>query len=218
MIDKNLLASIVSQAKEKSKKRNFKQSVELYIILDSHRVKVSDININEVISLPNKLNSQSSVCAVAPGELGLRAKRAGADIVIAQDEIDRLSTNKREAKKLAKEYDFFIADTTLMPRIGKTLGPYLGPKGKMPIPITLNSPVDQIIQRLKGSIRSRTRGHNAISCKIGEEDMEDEKLVNNALAVIESIEKKIPGGLKSIKSVGVKLTMGPIETVLYKGD
>lgn len=213
MTDKNTLLDLIKKARESTSKRNFKQSFELYIILDSNRVKPSDININEIVLLPNRLRSQSTVMVVASGDLGLRAKKAGSDNVMAVDELDRLSTNKKDSKKLAKQYDFFIAETTAMPKIGKSLGPFLGPKGKMPVPITQTSPVEQMIERLKGSIRVRARAHNAISCKIGEEDMSDEELAANALAVLEAVERKLPSGLKSVKSIGVKLTMGPLQKV-----
>ncbi|MDG6939839.1 MAG: 50S ribosomal protein L1 [Nitrososphaerota archaeon] len=218
MIDKKTLTGIIGQAKAKGTKKKFKQSVELYVMLDSHRVKAADININETVALPNRPGNQPTVCVIASGELGMRAKRAGADAVIAVEEMDRLATNKKDAKKVSKAYDFFMADTSLMPRIGKTLGPFLGPKGKMPLPITLNSPIDQMLERLRGSIRSRTRAHSAISCKIGEEDTDDDKLAANALAVLESLERKIPNGLKVARRIGVKLTMGPLESTTDLGE
>jgi large subunit ribosomal protein L1 len=218
LIEKNSLIELIKKAKEEAPKKNFKQSVELYVMLDNHRVKFHDININEVISLPSRSAGQASVAVIATGELALRAKRAGADVVIAGDEIDRLTTNKRDSKKLARDFDFFMAETSLMPKIGKSLGPYLGPRGKMPLPITLTSPVDQLIERLKGSTRIRARGHGGLSCRIGEEDMDDEKLASNALAVLDALERKIPNGLKSIKAIGVKLTMGPIKKMMLVGE
>jgi large subunit ribosomal protein L1 len=217
-LEKATIIDLVKKAKAEAPKRKFKQSVEFFIILDSHRVKLSEINLSEIVSLPGRPASQASVAVIASGDLGLRAKRAGADTVIAADEIDRLTTNKKDSKKLAREYDFFIAETTLMPRIGKSLGPFLGPRGKMPVPITQTSPIDQMIDRLKGSTRVRTRAHGGISCRIGDENMDDEKLASNALAVLNSLEAKIPNGLKAIKRIGVKLTMGPLKEVAVVGE
>jgi len=213
LIDRNVLFDLVKKARENTPKRNFKQSFELFITLDSHRIKPNDVNINEVVTLPNKPKVPATVMVIASGDLGLRAKKAGSDNVLATDELDRLSTNKKDSKKLAKEYDFFIAETSAMPKIGKSLGPFLGPKGKMPVPITQASPIEQMIERLKGSIRVRARAHNGISCKIGQEDMTDEEIVANAMAALEAIERKLPNGLKAAKSIGIKLTMGPLQKV-----
>lgn len=213
MIDKDTLVELIKKAKESSPKRNFKQAVELFVILDSHRVKPNEININEVVTLPSRPNTQASIAVIASGDLALRAKRAGSDSVIPAEEVDRLSTNKKDSKKLAKQFDFFIAETSAMPKIGKSLGQFLGPKGKMPAPITQSSPIEQMIERLKGSTRVRTRAHAGISCKIGEEDMSDDQLAANALAVLEALERKLPSGLKAVKSIGIKLAMGPLKKV-----
>jgi len=218
MIDKKMLLDLVKKARENTPKRNFKQSFELFITFDSHRIKPSEVNINEVVTLPYKSKTSATVMVIASGDLGLRAKKAGSDSVLAIEELDRLSTNKKDSKKLSKEYEFFIADTSAMPKVGKSLGPFLGPKGKMPVPITQTSPIEQIIERLKGSIRVRARAHNGVSCKIGQEDMSDEEVVANAMAVLEAIERKLPNGLKVAKSIGIKLTMGPLQKVNLLGQ
>ena len=210
MVDKNSFMKMIEEAKAKATKRKFNQAVELYVILDPYKVKAADVNINEVVNLPNKLATKATVCVLASGDLALRAKKANVEQIVAPDELDRLGTNKKDAKKLARDSDFFLADTSLMPKVGKSLGPYLGPRGKMPLPITVNSPLEAMIERLRSSVRVRTRAHSAISCKIGTEDMESDKLAANALAVLESLEKKLPGGIKSVKKYGVKLAMGGI--------
>jgi large subunit ribosomal protein L1 len=54
------------------------------------------------VHLPNKLSRQATICVVTSGEMGTRAKRAEADRIIEVEELDRLSTNKKEAKKISK--------------------------------------------------------------------------------------------------------------------
>ena len=210
MVDKSKFVKMIDEAKAKATKKKFVQSVELYVILDPFKVKAADMNVNEVVNLPNKIAGKATVCVVAAGDLALRAKKANVEYVLTPDELDRLSTNKKDAKKLARNHDFFLAETSLMPRIGKSLGPFLGPRGRMPLPITINSPLETMIERMRDSVRVRTRAHSAISCKIGTEDMDSEKLATNAIAVVESLDKKLPGGIKSAKRFGFKLAMGPI--------
>jgi large subunit ribosomal protein L1 len=112
--------------------------------------------------------------------MGSRARRAEADRIIEVDELDRLGTNKKEAKKLAKAYDFFLSDTALMATVGRSLGQFLGPKGKMPTPIPYGAPIESILTRLRGSVRIRSRNQLNISTKIGDEKMDDKQHIQNA--------------------------------------
>jgi len=119
-----------------------------------------------------------------------------------------LAGDKKEAKKVARSYDFFLADTALMPRIGKILGQSLGPRGKIPIPVPPNAPIETMIQRMRTAIRVRSRGSLGIAAKVGERKLSDSDLAENVLAVVQAVEKKLPQGEKNIKSVIVKTTMG----------
>ena len=131
------LKDLIEHARRDYKKRNFDQSVDLTIILKDIDVK-KGFSFNEVVHLPNKPSRQATVCVVASGEMGSRARRAEADRIIEVDELDRLGTNKKEAKKLAKAYDFFLSDTSLMATVGRSLGQVLGPKGKCTTSLKLN--------------------------------------------------------------------------------
>jgi large subunit ribosomal protein L1 len=151
---------------------------------------------------------------MATGEMGQKAKQANADAVIGTDELDKFATNKRESRKFINKYDFFLADTKVMPLVGKTLGQFLGPRGKMPTPVPFDAPIESFLQRFRSSIKVRTRASLSISCKIGNETMEDSDLAINAHAVISAIEKKLPNGEKNIKKIMIKTTMGkPVKQV-----
>lgn len=209
------LVKMVKKAREKAKPRKFKQTFEIAIGIKQIQLRKQDININEVIQLPNPLLKQSKVCIFASGDLALRATRAGVDRVVNPEELDRLAANKREARKLSKAYDFFLADVTLMPKIGRNLGPFLGPKGKMPQPVPPTAPVENLIANLKKSVRLRSRGQYCVACRIGDESMKDEEVAQNALTIINRVERLLPLGIKSIKSVTIKLSMGePVKSRL----
>ena len=101
-----------------------------------------------------------------------------------------------------------------MASIGKSLGVVLGPRGKMPTPVPFNAPIDAFLARFRTSIKVRTRASLSISCKIGDETMEDADLAVNAYTVLSAIEKKLPNGEKNIKKVMIKTTMGkPVKQV-----
>ena len=206
MLDDNLLKNMLKNARDGITKRNFTQSAELTLILKDIDIK-KGFSINEVVNLPSKITKNSSVCVFASGDMGMRARKAQVDRVIEPEELDRLGTNKKDARKVVKAYDFFLADTTLMPRVGRSLGQFMGPKGKMPSPLPYGAPIENITERFRRSVRSRAKNQLNVSAKIGDEKMEDDQLVNNALAVISAIEKKLPQGDKNIHNAIIKFTM-----------
>jgi len=212
LITETQLAELVKKAKEATKKRKFTQSIELIINFKDIDVK-KGFAINEVVQLP-KTSSPATVCVIATGDMSQKAKAAKADAVIGNDELTKFESNKRESRKFINKYDFFLADTQIMPTVGKALGQLLGPRGKMPTPVPFNAPIDAFLSRFRTSIKVRTRASLSVSCKIGDESMEDTDLAINAHSVISAIERKLPNGEKNIKKVLIKTTMGkPVKQV-----
>jgi len=189
MVAEKELVELVNQAKENGKERKFKQALELIMVFKDIDVK-KGFAINETVQLP-KTSSPASVCVMASGDMGLKAKNAKADKVVDVDELNRLGANKRGSRKFINKYDFFLADTKLMPVVGKVLGQILGPRGKMPTPVPFNAPIESFLERFRSSVRVRVRGSLSMSCKIGDEKMESTDLAANANAIITAVEKKI---------------------------
>jgi len=212
MITEAQFTEIVKEAKTSTKERKFKQAIELIVNFKDIDVK-KGFALNDVVQLP-KTSSPATVCVMATGEMGQKAKAANADSVIGTDELEKFGANKRESRKFIDKYDFFLADTQVMPIVGKTLGQLLGPRGKMPTPVPFNADIVAFLARFRSSIKIRTRASLSIACKIGDESMEDSDLAINAHAVLAAIEKKLPNGEKNIKKIMVKTTMGkPIKQV-----
>ncbi|MEM2785519.1 MAG: 50S ribosomal protein L1 [Candidatus Nitrosotenuis sp.] len=213
MISEAELTKMVAEAKSTDKERKFKQSVELYIILKDIDVK-KGFALNDTIQLPKRLSTPTTVCVMAGGDMGLKAKSANADRVVSADEINAIAANKRQARKFINNYDFFLADTQLMTTVGKVLGQLLGPRGKMPVPVPFNAPIESFLDRFRSSIRIKVKNSLSISCKIGDESMSDADLAVNAHAVLAAVEKKLPSGDKNIRRVMIKTSMGkPIKEV-----
>jgi len=207
MVNETQLVEVIKQAKESDKTRKFQQSIELILVFKDIDVK-KGFAINETIQLPKKMSKSASVCIIAAGDLGIKAKNAKADRVMNEAELVQLGKNKRESRKVINKYDFFLADTKLMPTVGKVLGQLLGPRGKMPTPIPFNAPVEALLERFRTSVGVKVKGSLSLSCKIGEESMEDADLAANASAVAAIIEKKLPNGDKNIRKIMIKTTMG----------
>ena len=209
MVREDQLLEVIKKSKENDKERKFNQSVEMIIVFRDIDVK-KGFAINEIIQLPKKLSKQASVCVMASGDTGIKAKNANADQVISEDELTKLGTDKRKSRKVINKHDFFLADTKLMPVVGKTLGQLLGPRGKMPTPLPFNAPIESFLERFRSSIRVKAKGSLSLSCKVGEENMEDADIAANANTVTTTIEKKLPNGEKNIKKIMFKTTMGKV--------
>ncbi len=208
MITEAQLKEMVKEAKSADKERKFKQALELIMVFKDIDVK-KGFSLNETVQMP-KTSSPAAVCVMASGDMGLKAKNAKADRVIDTDELTRLAADKRESRKMINSFDFFLADTKIMPTVGKVLGQILGPRGKMPIPVPFNAPIESFLDRFRSSVRVKVKNSLSMSCKIGDESMEDSDLASNAIAVVHAVEKKLPNGDKNIRKVMVKTTMGKI--------
>lgn len=209
MISEAQYVEAIKQAKESDKEHKFTHAIEMITVFRDIDVK-KGFALNETVQLPNKMNKPAQVCIIASGDMGTKAKKANADRVMNEEEITKIGSNKRESRKFINKYDFFLADTKLMPIIGKVLGQLLGPRGKMPTPIPFNASIESFLERFRDSIKIRTKGSLSLSCKIGDETMDDDALASNANTIISSIEKKLPNGSKNIKKIMFKTTMGKV--------
>ena len=207
MVNETQLVEVIKKAKESDKTRKFQQSIEMILVFKDIDVK-KGFAISETVQLPKKMSKSASVCIIAAGDLGIKAKNAKADRVMNEAELVQLGKNKRESRKVINKYDFFLADTKLMPTVGKVLGQLLGPRGKMPTPIPFNAPVESLLERFRTSVGVKVKGSLSLSCKIGEESMDDADLAANANTIAAAIEKKLPNGDKNIRKIMIKTTMG----------
>lgn len=212
MLSNVQIAELVKKGKE-SKERKFPESVETFLTFRDVDPKKTDLNINETVYLPHPGSHRASVCFVGSGDLLLRAKNAKVDGAIEPAQLESYAGNKKEAKSLARQYDFFLADTALMPRIGRILGQYLGPRGKIPTAVPPNAQIEAMITRTRGAIRVRSRGSLGVSGRVGDKKLSDPEIADNILAVIQAVQKKLPNGDKNIRTVAVKTSMGKLAKV-----
>jgi large subunit ribosomal protein L1 len=207
-IDKKSLLEAVKQAKDQSGKKKFNQTVELILNIKEIDMKAPEGKIQEVVELPHAPAKLNKVCVIASGELALKAKRANADNVVERADLDGLAGKKKELRKIAGEYDIFISEAPLMPLVGRVLGPVLGPRGKMPIPVPPTVDIAAIILRNRKTIVVRMRNQPIIQCTVGTENLTDEELVDNIQTVLKVLEGKLKRGLKNIDLLFIKTSMG----------
>ncbi len=207
-LEKKNLLDAVKEAKEKSGQKKFDQTVDLILDIKEIDMKAPEGKIQEVVELPHGSAKPNKICVVASGETALKARRANADNVIERADLDGLAGKKKDLRKIASDYDVFIAEASLMPTVGRTLGPVLGPRGKMPVPIPPNADVAALIAKHRKTIVVRMRNQPIIQTTVGTQSQSDEELVDNIQAVLHVLEGKLKRGLKNIDVMFIKTSMG----------
>ncbi|WP_297480540.1 50S ribosomal protein L1 [Thermococcus sp.] len=207
--DRQKFVEAVKEAKARAKPRNFTQTVEIAVNLKDIDLRKPENRFKLEVVLPHGRGKEPKIAVIADGAVAEAAKKLGLD-VISGEQLEEIAKSPREARKLAKRYDFFIAAAPLMPKIGKYLGRYLGPRNKMPqvVPPTMTN-LEPIVNKLKRTVRIQLKNNPVVHAPIGTEDMDDEKLAENAEAVLNAIINKLERGENQVKSVYVKTTMGP---------
>ncbi|MEM3525951.1 MAG: 50S ribosomal protein L1 [Candidatus Jordarchaeaceae archaeon] len=210
-LDQRTILNAVKEAKEKSKKTNFTQSVELILNLQDIDMKSPEGKLQENIELPYPPTGKTNkICVIASGELALKAKKANADLVIEKNELEGLAGKKKELRKIANEYDFFIAEAPLMPIVGRVLGSVLGPRGKMPMPVPPTVDIESLMNKYRKTVSIRMRNQPIIQCRVGTESMKEEEITENIQTILKVVEGKLKRGMKNVKSIHIKTSMGKI--------
>lgn len=197
--DEQIKQALTELRKEKEKK--FDQTLDLIINLQKFDVKKTPVN--QFISVPHKVKDKK-ICAF------LEIKNNNVE-TITKSEFKKYST-KQEIKKLAKKYDFFIAQASLMPLVATTFGRALGPTGKMPSPqlgILMNvddKVINELKTRINNSIKIRAK-ESSIKVPIGKQSMKDEDLAENISTIYNALLKILTKGKENIKNVEIKFTM-----------
>jgi large subunit ribosomal protein L1 len=212
LVEKNTIAT-VKEVLEGSPKRNFRETVDLSINLRDVDLTIPKNRIQEDIILPHGRGRNIKVCVIGGGELALKAKSV-ADKVIMPEELGTLADDKKTAKKIANEMDFFIAEAPLMPTVGKRLGIVLAPRGKMPKPIAPGADPKQMIENLRKTVSIRTKDKKTFHTSVGTTDMTAEQIAENIELILKRVTARLEKGAMNIRSAYVKTTMGPAKKLM----
>ncbi|MFA6023237.1 MAG: hypothetical protein WC781_04065 [Candidatus Pacearchaeota archaeon] len=187
---------------KKGESKKFEQSVDLIINLKKIDTKKTSINL--FVPLPHKIK-EKKVCGFIETKSSLIDTIPRAGFIRYKD--------KKEVKKLVKQYDFFISSGSNMPLVATTFGRVLGPAGKMPSPklgIVLNEndkEVGDLVNKINSVLRVQVK-EPSVKVIIGKEKMKNEDIAENVKAVYTALMNELPNKKDNIKSVMIKLTMG----------
>jgi len=166
----------------------------------------SDQMVRGVVNLPNGSGRTQRVAVFARGAKAEEAKAAGADVVGAEDLVEKVNAGQID-------FDRCIATPDLMPLVGR-LGKVLGPRGLMPNPKvgTVTMDVASAVKGAKGgSVEFRVEKAGIVHAGVGKSSFEAQKLVENIKAFADAVQKAKPPGAKGhfINRVAISSTMGP---------
>jgi large subunit ribosomal protein L1 len=166
----------------------------------------SDQMVRGVVNLPNGSGRSVRVGVFARGVKADEAKAAGADVVGAEDLVEKVQAGNID-------FDRCIATPDLMPLVGR-LGKVLGPRGMMPNPKvgTVTMDVATAVRGAKGgSVEFRVEKAGIVQAGVGKASFSADKLVQNIKAFADAVQKSKPPGAKGtyIERVAVSSTMGP---------
>jgi len=202
----------IKEARQNTKQRKFSQTFDLIINLKDFDMKNPENKIDEAVILPAGRGKKLKFAAFVDKEMVSKAKES-CDFVIQKDEFASYKGNPKKLRKLAREYDFFIAQAEIMPQIAASFGRFLAPLDKMPNPkmgCVVPAAVDlkKVIERLSRTVKIKIKKHPNLQAPVGVESMSDEDIAKNVMAVYNVILSKLSNPNQQIKSVLLKLTMG----------
>jgi large subunit ribosomal protein L1 len=206
-VDRNKFYSVedaVKAIKERAKAK-FDETIELAFNLGIDP-KHADQNVRGMISLPHGTGKSVRVAVFAKGEKAEAAKKAGADIVGADDLAEKVQAGQMD-------FDRVIASPDMMVLVGK-LGKILGPRGLMPNPKlgTVTNDVAEAVKAAKGGqVEFRAEKAGIIHAGVGKASFSEQALVENVKALFNAINRAKPAGAKGtyMKKVSLSSTMGP---------
>ncbi|MFO1111040.1 MAG: 50S ribosomal protein L1 [Bradyrhizobium sp.] len=198
------IAEAIKMVKARAKAK-FDETIEIAINLGVDP-RHADQMVRGVVNLPNGTGRTLRVGVFARGAKAEEAKAAGADVVGAEDLVEKVQGGNID-------FDRCIATPDMMPLVGR-LGKVLGPRGMMPNPKigTVTMDVKTAVQGAKGgSVEFRVEKAGIVQAGVGKASFSEEKLVQNVKALADAVTKAKPAGAKGtyIQRVAVSSTMGP---------
>lgn len=190
---------------QKIKFAKFDETVALSIRLGVDP-KHADQMVRGTVVLPHGLGKSKRVLVIAAADKQKEAEEAGADVVGGEELVDRIAGGW-------VDFDAVVATPDMMRVVGK-LGKVLGPRGLMPNPKTgtVTPNVAQAVKEIKaGKVEFRVDKTGIVHAPVGRVSFPAQNLVDNATALLDSIQKAKPAAAKGkyFRSITVSSTMGP---------
>jgi len=206
---KTALKDILEGSKEKERK--FMETVDLQIGLKDYDTQ-RDKRFAGTVQLPHIPRPRMKICVLGDAVHCEQAGKLGIDFKSVED-LKKLNKNKKLVKKLARQYDAFLASQVLIPQIPRLLGPGLNKAGKFPTLITHNDDLEKKVNGLKSNVKFQLKKVLCMGVAIGNVGMTHDELRQNAMMSINFLVSLLKKNWNNVKTLYVKSTMGKVYRV-----
>ncbi len=217
-LDVAIEQSVFTKEGKPEKVRKFDETIDLIINVRDVDIRNPNNRIEQEILLPHGIegnNSKQDVCFIAKDDMELKLKELGYTVINPDrlDEIQALS--KKEKKKIAHKYKYFVSRADLMRNLARVLARFLGQTGKMPRPqpkgfgvIRPSEDIEDYVNRLDRIVKVQMKKQLLLQLKVGKKSQPKEDILENIDAILTFVEHELPFGFTNIDSIYLKSTMG----------
>jgi len=206
---KKALQAVLDGAEEN--KRKFLETVELQIALKDYDTQ-RDKRFSGTVKLPHVPRPRMKVCVLGDAVHCEQAQKASIPFK-SVDDLKKLNKNKKLVKKLAKEFDAFMASQVLIPQIPRLLGPGLNKAGKFPSLITHSDNLENKVKDIRSQVKFQLKKVLCMGVAIGNVGMTAEELRQNALMAINFLVSLLKKNWNNVKKLYIKSTMGKVQNI-----
>jgi len=195
------------------KKRKFTETIELQIALKNYDQN-KDKRFSGVLRLPAIPKPKFTVCVF--GDAKHCGEAAEKNIPNrSENDLKKLNKNKKAVKKLANEFDGFLASSSLIRKIPRLLGPGLNKAGKFPTQLGNNESIDSAVENMQASVKFqlKSKKSNCLGLAVANVGQDKETIVANLSMAINFFVNLLPKHWQQVKKLYIKSTMGKPEQI-----
>lgn len=212
------IAAAIEKVASTAKERKFTERIDLIVNFKDLDLKKPDNHVDFFINLPHVPGKPRKVGALVDVELTDEASK-NADMAITLDRFGEYAQDKARMKKIATEYDFFIAQGNIMKDVASNFGRVLGSRGKMPNPkggmvVPPKAALGPLVERLRRTVHVTVKTAPVFQAGVGSLGQDAGQVVENVSAIYRQLVSSLPNEETNVKSVYLKSTMGqPVRVI-----
>jgi len=194
-------------------KRGFTETIELQIALKNYDP-VKDKRFIGQIRLPAIPRPKYNVCIFGDAK-HMQEAQALKIAALSEDDLKKLNKNKKAVKKLAQQYDSFLASASLIRKIPRLIGPGLNKAGKFPAVLGANENIALKVEDTKASIKFQLKSKKTMcmGVPIGNVLMSEQEIISNIILAVNFLVSLLTKNWQQIKRLYIKSTMGPPQRI-----
>jgi large subunit ribosomal protein L1 len=215
-MEKTELQKALTQAKAGATDRKFVQSYDIIVNLKDVDLKKPEQQVDFYFQLPHGCGKPKKICGLIGGEL-LEQATGVLDKAIVSNDFEKLT--KKQIKQLSTEYDYFVAQANIMPKVAATFGRVLGPRNKMPNPkagcvVAPKANLAPLKEQLQKTIRLKAKVLPVLQGAFATTAMTDDQVITNFESLYQAVIRQLPKEINNVAGVYIKLTMGkPVKVI-----